>query len=407
VRLAGKLLLGLGRRVEASSEREEVAGSSPTLGDLFLSFLRLGATAFGGPAMVAYIGEVVVKRKKWLDEPAFRGGVVLAQSLPGATMMQTVAYVGLQTKGAWGALVSYIGFGLPAFLLMLGFSAFYAAYGSLPRIAPVFSGLQVIVVAIVANATYAFGKASLRLYMHVLLAAASAAAFGLGASPFYVILGSALAGMLLLKEKPEPQHAREGRKSFAAAPVVILLALPAFGLLFLSFARPGVFRLALLMLKVDLFAFGGGFASLPLMLQEVVHVRGWMDARTFMDGIALGQVTPGPIVITAAFVGYLTHHILGAIVATISIFTPSFLLVILVAPFFNKLKASPYFARATQGILSSFVGLLLFVTISFAAAVPWNLLRLLLALAALAALLRKVGLPYVVLTGAALSFLLF
>jgi chromate transporter len=181
----------------------------------------------------------------------------------------------------------------------------------------------------------------------------------------------------------------------------------ALGLLLLYLFRPDLFSLALLMLKVDLFAFGGGFASLPLMLREVVHVRGWLDARTFMDGIALGQVTPGPIVMTAAFVGYLTHQFFGAVVATGAIFTPSFFVLVLTAPFFDRLKGSPAFVKATHGILASFVGLLLYVTIGFAAAVPWDLFRILLVLAALAALVRKVDLVYIVVIGAALSLLLF
>jgi chromate transporter len=161
------------------------------------------------------------------------------------------------------------------------------------------------------------------------------------------------------------------------------------------------------MLKIDLFAFGGGFASLPLMLQQVVHVKGWMDAATFMDGIALGQLTPGPIVITSAFVGYMTHGVAGAAVAAAAIFTPSFLLVVLCAPFFDRLGRSPVFARATQGILASFVGLLLFVTVSFTAAVPWSPVRAAMALAAFIALLCKVDVLYIVLPGAALSLLLF
>ena len=97
------------------AEKQEAVLSSTTLADLFLLFLRLGATAFGGPAMIPYVGEFVVKRKKWMDPQTFKGGVVLAQSIPGATLMQTVAYVGLQKRGLPGALVSYIGFGLPAF----------------------------------------------------------------------------------------------------------------------------------------------------------------------------------------------------------------------------------------------------------------------------------------------------
>lgn len=393
--------------METAAERQEAAHNPPTLVDLFLLFLRLGATAFGGPAMVAYVGEFVVKRKKWMDPQTFKGGVVLAQSIPGATLMQTVAYSGLQMRGLPGAVVSYVAFGLPAFLLMLAFSACYATYGSLPRVTSVFSGLQVIVIAIIANATYTFGRSSLKDYRHILLAGASTLAFRLEVSPFYVILAAALAGVLLLKEMAETQTAEPGNKGISSLPVISLLAILSLGLVFLYLAHPGLLSLALLMMKVDIFAFGGGFASLPLMLQEVVHVRGWMDARTFMDGIALGQVTPGPIVITAAFVGYLTHRLLGAIAATIAIFAPSFMLVVLTAPFFNRFKGSAVFLKATQGVLASFVGLLLYVVIRFAIAVPWDLFRVILVLAAVAALLKKVDLIYIVLIGAGLSLFLF
>ena len=393
--------------MEVAAEKQGATPKRLRLVDLFLLFLRLGATAFGGPAMIPYVGEFVVKRKKWMDQQTFKGGVVLAQSIPGATLMQTVGYVGLQMRGLPGALVSYIAFGLPAFLLMLVFSAVYAEYGSLPRVTSVFAGLQVIVVAIVANATYTFGRTSLKHYMHAVLAVASALAFWVGVSPFYVVLGAALAGIVFLKGTPETEPTKIQKKLISPVPVVILLAILAIGLICLYFVRPNLLKLVLLMMKIDLFAFGGGFASLPLMLQEVVRVRGWMDAKTFMDGIALGQATPGPIVITAAFVGYLTHRLLGAIVATIGIFAPSFMLVVLTAPFFNRLKGSAVFSKATQGVLASFVGLLLFVVIRFSLAVPWNLFRVLIVLGSLIALFKKVDLLYIVLIGAALSLVLF
>jgi chromate transporter len=394
------------KKREAARPPTLVGETSPTLIELFLSFLRLGATAFGGPAMVAHIADLAVKRKRWLDQGTFRDGVVLAQSIPGATAMQTAAYTGLKVKGVPGALASYLGFGLPAFLLMLGFSVLYAASRNLHWATSMFSGLQVIVVAIVANATYTFGRTSLRNYLHVLLAAASALAFGLHVSPFYVILGAALAGVVLFRDRPDGIPAKtSGRNSFV--PILGLLTALGLGLLTLYLLRPDLFGLALLMIKVDLFAFGGGFASLPLMLQQVVHVRGWMDAKTFMDGIALGQVTPGPIVITAAFVGYVSHGLPGALVATVAIFSPSFLLVVMTAPFFGRLKGSPAFARATGGILASFVGLLFYVTVGFALATPWDFFRVLIALAALAALMKKIDLIYVVPVGAALSLLLF
>jgi chromate transporter len=393
------------KKTKNSSGRKEDL-RRPTLADLFFSFLRLGATAFGGPAMVAHIRDLSVNRKGWLDEPTFKDGVVLAQSIPGATAMQTAAYAGLRARGMPGALVSYAGFGLPAFFLMLLFSVLYTMSRNLHWATAIFSGLQVIVVAIIANATYTFGRASLKHYLHVILAAASALAFWLHASPFYVILGAALAGMLVLRKKPEGRIVKgSGHASFL--PVFLLLAFAGLGLLGLYLFRPVLFGLSLLMLKVDLFAFGGGFASLPLMLQQVVHVKGWMDEKTFMDGIALGQVTPGPIVITAAFVGYVSQGLAGAFVGTVSIFTPSFLLVLITAPFFDRLKSSPAFVRATGGILASFVGLLLYVTVSFATATPWNLFKIIIALAALAALVRKIDLLYVVPAGAVLSLLLF
>jgi chromate transporter len=171
----------------------------------------------------------------------------------------------------------------------------------------------------------------------------------------------------------------------------------------LYFINSVLFNLAIVMLKIDLFAFGGGFASLPLMLHEVVINRGWMDSKTFMDGIALGQVTPGPIVITAAFVGYLVYGILGAIVGTIGIFAPSFFMVVTIAPFFDRLKNSVYFMKAIDGIFASFVGLLLYVCIKFAMAVSWDIIRILLGLAALIALFRKVDVLYIVLVGALIS----
>jgi chromate transporter len=315
---------------------------SPSLRRLFLSFLRLGLTAFGGPTMVAYIGELAVKRNKWLDQESFKKGVALAQSIPGATAMQTAAYVGLRTKGIPGALATYVGFGLPAFLFMLILSWAYSRAGTLPWVASLFMGLQVIVVAIIANATYTFGRGALKGYPDIFIALAAASGFGLGVSPFLVIIGAALAGIGLLSGK-QRNESPGSQTTGGSAPLpfyqiftICIVALA--GIIFLYLVDRKLFDLALLMLKIDLFAFGGGFASIPLMLQQIVHVRGWMDSKTFMDGIALGQVTPGPIVITATFVGYLVHGHPGAVIANIAIFTPSFLLLVISTTFFDKLQ---------------------------------------------------------------------
>ncbi len=158
--------------------------SSPSLPKIFFSFLRLGLTAFGGPAMIVYIKELSVKKNKWLDEERFKDGVVLCQSIPGATAMQMAGYVGLRIKGVRGALASFVGFGLPAFVLMLTFSVLYKNYHDLSLVRSLFAGLQVIVVAIIAQAAYSFGKTIVKSYPNILIVVFSAGSLGIGISPF-------------------------------------------------------------------------------------------------------------------------------------------------------------------------------------------------------------------------------
>ena len=383
--------------------------SKPTSTDLFLSFFRLGLTAFGGPAMIAHIRELSVGRHGWLDERDFKNGVALSQSIPGATAMQTAAYVGLKVRGIPGALASYSGFGLPAFILMLILSALYARFNSLPKFISLFNGLQVIVVAIIFHATYSFGRNIANNYKSLIVALLSAISFWFSISPFIVIIGAGILGMAFLKVSPSATMSRSETKDTQGYTLQIVGLLVTFlasfvGLYFLSAI---LFNLAAVMLKIDLFAFGGGFASIPLMLHEVVINRGWLDSKTFMDGIALGQITPGPIVITATFVGYLVYGMAGAIIATIAIFTPSFLMLVFVAPFFDRLKASAHFIQAIDGVFASFVGLLVYVCIKFTMTVPWDVPRILLGVATLAALLRRVDILYIVLAGAVISVFIF
>ena len=379
--------------------------SGPSFLLLFKAFLRLGLTAFGGPAMLAHLREVSVKRQGWLEDKTFSDGVVLCQSIPGATAMQMAAYIGLKTRGIAGALVAYLGFGLPAFLFMLLLSILYAGSHQLPLVVSLFSGLQVIVVAIVAYAAYSFSKTGIRDFGAAVFAVGAALSFRQGVSPFVVIMGAGLGGALFYKTPATAPTATPARSDsrLIMGQVLLLWAIFLAGLVGLYFFDASLSRLALLMFKIDLFAFGGGFASVPLMLHEIVEVRGWLDSRTFMDGIALGQVTPGPVVITATFVGYLLKGFGGALVATLAIFAPSFLLLTGIAPVFDKLKASRYFFGITKGIFASFVGLLFFVTWQFAFLVPWDVVRGLLVAAALAALVKKLDILYVVLVGAAIS----
>ena len=360
--------------------------------------------------MVAYIRELGVKKNRWLSPESFQHGVAICQSIPGATAMQAAAYVGLRAGGGLGAVAAFVGFGLPAFVLMVVLTALYGRTHDLAAVVSAFRGLQVIVIALVANATLNFGRASVKKWQDALLALAAAGFLVARGSPIVAIVASALLGLVLYPS----DDTRAGNPGAAAMPKLretlatplILTAALAVGIMALFFLDRRLFDLSTLMLKVDLFAFGGGYASVPLMLHEVAGVRHWMDSKTFMDGIALGQVTPGPIVITATFVGFVLAGLPGAVVGTVSVFTPSLVILTAVVPHFDRFGGNVFFKKALRGVLASFVGLLLAVSIQFSLAVDWHLYSLLMAAAAFGAFRLKVDILWVVLAGALLAALI-
>ncbi|HJV33450.1 chromate efflux transporter [Geomonas sp.] len=378
--------------------RSAAAPEAPATAAIFGAFLKLGLTAFGGPAIIPHIRELAVARHKWLDGESFKEGVVLSQSIPGATAMQVAAYVGLKSRGVRGAAAAFIGLGFPAFILMLLLSEFYRGARTAAPVVALFSGLQVVVVALVAQAAYSFGKDLVKDVRCSLISVISAAVLLLNGDPFLLIVGCALAGVLIFRDvapsSPPDGISRSGNGAVTAAAI----ALCAVGLLLLKLGNPPLCSLSLLMMRINLFAFGGGLSALPLMHHEMVS-RGWMESRAFLDGIALGQVTPGPISITGTFIGYLLFGPGGAAVTTIATFLPSFLLLIFSEPYMQKLKGSRFFASASRGIISCFLGLLFYAAYRFASEISWDWARALLAMAAFAALLRKVDVLVVVLVG--------
>jgi len=384
------------------------ATASPTLGQLFRAFLRLGTTAFGGPTMVAYIRRLAVERRAWLTAGAFDDGVALCQVIPGATAMQTAAYVGLRARGIAGAATSFVGFGLPAFALMLTLSVMYSRAHGLPVVVSAFSGLRAVIVALVANATVSFGRSSLRQWSQVVIAALAAVLFGVGTNPILVIVLAAGAGWALVRSMGTKPTGSEVLLPLPSTirPAVLILGAAAIGLAALALVDRQLATLVALMCRIDLFAFGGGFASVPLMYHEVVSVRHWLAGSTLLDGIVLGQLTPGPIVITATFVGHQLRGLIGGALATVGVFLPSFLMVVVVAPYFDRLRRSPAFARLISGVLCSFVGLLLAVTVQLAQKVAWTWVHGLLAAAAFVALRLKVDVLWVVAAGTVLSVVL-
>lgn len=216
----------------------------PSITHLFISFLRLGATAFGGPSMVAYIHKMAVEQKRWLDEKTFRDGIALCQMIPGATSMQAAAYVGLKTRGVIGAVASFMGFGLPAFFIMAILSAIYARVHTLSAVVSTFNGLQAIVVAIVANATVLFRRTSLKSNKHITITGVAATMFGLSANPIAVIALAALLGFALIKDGLPYNTTTVGmaRTPHSAKPFLLLLAVVAIGFILLFFRASDIVR---------------------------------------------------------------------------------------------------------------------------------------------------------------------
>jgi len=395
-----------------TGEREERPGESiqgpqsPTFTAIFSSFLLLGATAFGGPAMVPHIRTMAVEKKAWLTDASFRNGIALCQSLPGATAIQMAGYVGYRLRGIPGAVAAYTGFGLPAFLMVLALSALYLQASTLPLAVSLLQGLRAVVVAIVAHAALGFARASLTGRIPVIIAAIAFALFLAGIHPIPVIGLAAVLGLILMRGEVIPAPAIEGKPSAGHGRLYLaLVVITVAGFVLLWFLAPLLFEIASVFFRVDLFAFGGGLAALPVMYHEVVALRGWVAPQAFLDGIAIGQVTPGPIVITATFVGYLVAGIPGALVATLAIFTPSFLVVVGAIPYFDRIRSSPRLIHALGGIVCSFAGLLFTVAIRFAVDVSWTVPLAIIAVIGFVALVKGISVHWVLAGAVAASLL--
>ncbi len=383
--------------------------NKPSALKIFTSFLKLGMVAFGGPTAIAYVREMVVDEKKWMDEKSFNNGVALAQIIPGASVMQVAAYVGFYLRGILGAFAAFMAYALPAFLMMLFLTIIYIHAKSIPKTVSIFEALRIIVVSLAANGTLNFGKKSIRTVADLILVSIAALLFILKFSPFIVIFVSIIIGLLMCKDKITKSQLKinipKEKLRVYKYVAFIILGVILFNS-FLYIISPKLFLLSTLMMKVDVFAFGGGYGSVPFMLHEVVDKYKLMDAKTFMDGIALGQITPGPIVITATFVGYLVAGFIGSIIATISVFTPSFIILLSSIPIFDSLRHNPIFKNILHVILVSFVGLLVAVTIRFTLLVDWSIPALIIFIVSFLLLYRKYNMLLVVLLSLILGYLM-
>ena len=379
---------------------------------LFTRFLGLGATAYGGPAMISQIKEAAVNRYAWVKEGEFMRGVALCQLIPGATMVQIVTYIGYRVRGIWGGLTAAVAFVLPAFIAILILSAIYFGFHTLWFIQALFKGLGAIVVAIILNACITFGRPILKDWKVVLIAVLSFFGFFFQWNFVLIFVLAAVASLILRPKSPQTKAAAAGSAPFEVKKkeYLIIISLAAFICLALALsylADPKITSLSLNLSKIGALAFGGGFTAIPLIQYEMVDRFHWLNTKEFLDGIALGQVTPGPILITATFVGYKISGLVGAFMATLGIFFPSFFILVLLIPYHDRLRGVEKVRMMEQGVLGSFIGMLALVLFNFGRTSLVDIPRILMAAAAFFAIYKKISLPYILLAGGVLSILIY
>ena len=391
----------------------ETSQSMIPLSLLLKRFLKIGATAYGGPAIAGEIKRVIVKESRWISEPEFLQGMAFCQMLPGATWVMLSTYIGYTLRGIWGAFICAAAFVLPAFTLILILSFLYFRWGDLWLIQSLFKGLGPVVVALVLNAFITFGRSILRGWKVMLIAILSFAGFILRWNIVLVFfLAAGLALLLrgtkgenkLIQDSEAPRAPRNKADFQFLGGLAFLIAL----LFFIShlFHDP-LFQLCLSISKVGALAFGGGFTVIALIQYDVVEKFRWVTTKEFLDGIAMGQVTPGPVMITATFLGYKLAGFWGAFMATIASFSPPFFIITLLMPYYDRLKRMPTIQTMEQGILGSFIGMLGLVLVDFGRAAFVDIPSVIFAAGAFIALLKKVDLAYILLIGAGLSILIF
>jgi len=398
-----------------ASMHENLTASAPSVWETGKTFLHLGVTAYGGLAMVEPIRQRVVKEKGWLNQKEFLDGLALCQMVPGATVVQLATYVGYRLGRTPGALATAAAFILPAFVLMLGLSALYFTYGNMAWVKSVSRGLGVVVIALLLQAVWHLGRNVKRHWLDVGIALVALAALWFQVNYILVFVAAGLLRLILslrlVADQVPPGENLPGQK----LPAGMILTQLALTLLALAVLAGGLWRLDLKLglmastfFKIAMVAFGGGYAMIPILQWDMVDHLGWLTLQQFLDGILLGFVTPGPIIITATFVGYWVKGLLGAIVATVSIFLPPILIIIFLTPFYQRVKEARLMRPVIQGILAALVGMLVLVTVQMGVITITDLKSLaLMAAASLALIAFRVNLLWIVAAAAGFSLFLF
>lgn len=327
--------------------------------EVFLVFLKLGLTAFGGPA--AHVGlfhDEIVRRRRWLDDQEFLDLLGASNLIPGPNSTEMAIHVGRLRAGWLGLIAGGAGFILPAMLMVMALAAAYVRFGATPQVNWLLIGIKPVIIAIVAQALWSLGQKALRDRVTTAAAALGLALALAGVNELALLFGLTLAVMLV-------RNWRLGARTIGA----LALPLP-WGLTWLAAADAAPFTLArlfLTFLKIGSVLYGSGYVLFAFVRADFVLRLGWLSDRQLIDAIAMGQVTPGPLFTTATFIGYLLGGAPGAILATVGIFLPAFVFVALTGPFIPRLRTSPWAAALLDGANAASLGLM--------AAVTWQLAR--------------------------------
>jgi chromate transporter len=358
-------------------------------------FLRLGFTAFGGPA--AHIGmmhDEVVKRRKWLSDEEFLDLIGATNLIPGPNSTEMAIHIGFLRAGWPGLIVGGACFILPAMLIVMLLAWAYVRYGATVQAEWLLYGVKPVVIAIIAQALLNLGQKALRNVPAVILMTGVFVLYFLGANEILLLFG---AGLLLMLAK---NFRRPGKNAVGMG----FLPLAGIGLAAAGTAAFSLPVLFLTFLKIGSVLYGSGYVLLAFLRADFVLRLGWLTDHQLLDAIAVGQVTPGPVFTTATFIGYVLGGVPGALLATLGIFLPSFVFVALTNPLIPKIRNSAWASAFLDGVNASALGLMAAVTLQLGASSLVDPLTVAIAAGAGILLLRfKVNSTWIILGGAGLG----
>lgn len=355
------------------------AEPTPSLSDLTRTFASIGCLSFGGPAaQIALMHRVILDERKWVKEADYLRALSFCMLLPGPEAMQLATWIGWRLHGVRGGLIAGGLFVLPGAAVVLALSLIYAAFGQIPLIAALFTGVQAAVIAIVIEALIRVSKRALKSREAYAIAIAAFCGLFLFKLPFpLIILSAALWGFLrtpgVAKDHTAPAPPAALARSLRAAAVWLAIwLLPLAALVALAPGR--LAEIGIFFSKLAVLTFGGAYAVLAWMAQDVVEDKGWLTLKQMMDGLGLAETTPGPLILVNQFVGYMAAHqtggwtlgLAGAAIALWMTFIPSFLFIFTGAPFIDRLTHMPRLSGALAAITAAVVGVIANLSLWFA-----------------------------------------